>query len=239
MLEYEFPCCCWLLPNCMLYCPFRLHGRLVGSEQCRLDGYLGLVRWCLIRENIAALDQASVDAFYGRNGFGGDTERVKLLITLVDGNNFAVVAPRGLVLAGFTNCLLILNPHRYSFSKGVGWVFFGVHVLSLGQSDFLSQIWTVVLLIGSSWATAKGLGCNDYKIGHHISVKRVESNPSMPDKRMWLYVWMECEDHEEEYLANWCLLPRKSNTQCWQTFQESNELWESQVSTKSLPFAEV
>lgn len=193
-----------------------------------------VVRCRLVQENANALDRAVLDECYGRSDIDnshGDLEKVKLLISLADGRMVTMYAPRGLVLEGFTKRLTILRPHLYTCIKALGWFVFGVHVLSLGQAEFVSQIYSVSLLVLSTWATVKGLGCNEYSITDHISAKRIESSghrESRPDKRMWAYIKLECNDVEEEFLADWGLLPRKANTKWWRTFGDYKKDWKEQ-----------
>ncbi|KAK9773325.1 hypothetical protein SCAR479_10054 [Seiridium cardinale] len=191
-----------------------------------------LVRCCLVQENSNTLDKAVTDACYGRNGIPGDSEKVKLLISLADGRMVTMYAPRGLVLEGFTKRLKIIQPRRYSYTRAFGWFVFGVHVLSLGQAELLNQIYAVALLVLSTWATAKGLGYNECEITGRISTKRVENFPSHPDRRMWAYIRLECNKVEEESLADWGLLPRKANTKWWGAFNDAKEQWKGEGYSK-------
>ncbi|KAI1099465.1 hypothetical protein F4804DRAFT_321864 [Jackrogersella minutella] len=192
-----------------------------------------LVRCCLVQENVNALDKAVFDACYERSGIQGGSEKVKLLISLADSRMVTMYAPRGLVLEGFTKRLTILRPRLYSYTRALGWFVFGVHVLSLGQAEFLNQIYAIVLLVLSTWATAKGIGSDEYNITEHISAKRVEDFPLHPDRRKWAYIRLECNEVEEESLADWGLLPRKANTMWWEDFNECKEQWEFQECRKS------
>lgn len=121
--------CCVALAICM--------GDWWGLSNVVSMGVSVLVRWCLVRENINALDRASVNACYGRNGVGGDNERVKLLATLPGGIMVVMFAPRGLVVEGFIKRLSILNPHLYSFIKGVGWSSLAFMLFLWGSLTFL------------------------------------------------------------------------------------------------------
>ncbi|KAI1441572.1 hypothetical protein F5Y02DRAFT_399168 [Annulohypoxylon stygium] len=198
-----------------------------------------IVRCCLVQENVNGLDKAVLDACYEKGGIQGSSEKVKLLISLDDGRMVTMYAPRGLVLEGFTKRLTILQPRLYSYTRAFGWLVFGVHVISLGQAKLLNQIYAVVLLVLGTWATATGVGSNEYCITEHISAKRVENFPTRPDRRMWAYIRLDCDGVEEESLADWGLLPRKSNTKWWGNFKESKELWKSQEYKKSYDTAKV
>jgi hypothetical protein len=190
-----------------------------------------IVRYRLVQENVNALDRAVLDACYGRSDIDnshGDLEKVKLLITLADGRMVTMYAPRGLVLEGFTKRLRILRPRFYAYTKAFGWFVFGIHVLTLGQAEFVNQIYAVSLLVLSTWATAKGLGCNESIITDHISAEPVADDHPTADKRMWAYIKLNCSQVEEESLAYWGLLPRKANEKWWEIFKDSEKKWKEQ-----------
>lgn len=198
-----------------------------------------VVRCCLVQENVNALDRAVLNACYGRSGIQGDSETVKLLTALADGRMVTMYAPRGLVLEGFTKRLTILRPRLYTYTKALGWIVFGIHVISLGQAELLNQIYAVSVLSLSTWVTALGLGSSEYCITDHISTKRVENYPFHSDKRMWAYIRLECNDEEEESLADWGLLPRQVNTKWWGAFKESKEQWKHRGYRKAYDSAKV
>ncbi|KAB8291329.1 hypothetical protein EYC80_010011 [Monilinia laxa] len=185
-----------------------------------------LVRWYLVRENMEGLDQAVFKVCRGPSTHYFD-ERVKLLITLANGKLVTFYAPRGLVVAGFTKKPIPPHDRLYRFMRGVGWLNFGIHIIALGQSYLVSQIYTVVLLVLSTWATIQGLGCDEEEVANRLTAiaTKVDTSPSPPDRRLCAYVALEPTDSEEESLAEWGLLPRKANTKWWLEYREAKAKW--------------
>jgi len=186
-----------------------------------------LIRWCLVQENTDGLDLATVNACFGPKAAVLE-ERVKLLITLADGKMVTIYAPRGLVIEGFTKRITPPRRQLYMWAERAGWLFFGVHIISLGQSDLVSQLYTVLLLVLATWATVHGLGCNENEIGRHIEVEKVASFPEGSDRRQWAYVKLQPTETEEQSLTEWGLLPRKSNSAWWGEYKQSKEVWGDQ-----------
>ncbi|RFU27164.1 hypothetical protein B7463_g9189, partial [Scytalidium lignicola] len=180
------------------------------------------IRWYLVKENIEGLDQAALSVFYGSSNM---KEGVKLLITLSDGKMVTIYAPRGLIKEAFTKRICPPRRELYIWGKRFGWLFFGVHIITLGQSDLLSQLYTVTLLIISTWATVHGLGCNEMEIGNHISVENMTDFPEVPDRRQYAYVRLQPTENEEQALTDWGLLPRKMNSAWWDEYRQSKKIW--------------
>ena len=185
------------------------------------------IRWCLIQENTDGLDQTTVNACYGPSAQHLE-ERVKLLVTSSEGKMVTIYAPRGLVVRGFTRRISPPRHQLYLWAKRFGWLFFGVHIIALGQSDLVSQLCTVILLVVSTWATVQGLGSNESEIGNHIEIEAMKSFPEGPDRRLWAYVKLWPTETQEQSLIDWGLLPRKSNVAWWNKYQQSKDLWAKQ-----------
>ncbi|KAA8567076.1 hypothetical protein EYC84_010149 [Monilinia fructicola] len=98
---------------------------------------------------------------------------------------------------------------------------------ALGQSYLVSQIYTVVLLVLSTWATIHGLGCDEEEVANHLTATatKIDTSSSPPDRRLCAYVALEPTDSEEESLAEWGLLPRKANTKWWLEYSEAKAKW--------------
>jgi hypothetical protein len=198
-----------------------------------------LVRWYMVKENLQSLDEAATTACYGQKDISGDNNRVKLLIALADGRMVTMYAPRGLVTEGFTKKVKVHQPHLYSLAQYTGWLLFGIHIISLGQSALLSQIATVLLLVFCTWITVRGLGCEEYEIGNYITVQQFQNFPATPDRKLQAYVRLECNETEEDTLADWGLLPRKVNEKWWRTFRETQSKWRAERPTVTHSTAKV
>jgi len=179
-----------------------------------------LVRWTLVEENVDGLNIAAV-ATMGKKGM---RQRVKLLITLANGRIVTIYAPRGLVIAGFTKRIEPVRKAVYQWGKRAGWFFFGVHITTLGQSDLVSQLYTVFLLVLSTWATVHGVGSEEGSIGEWIENEEVEEYQSCEPRRRTAYAKLRCTPEEEDSLMLWGLLPHKSNKAWWEEYEACKAL---------------
>jgi hypothetical protein len=176
-----------------------------------------IVRWYLVRENIQGLDSSSQHTLASPKM----AQEVTLLITLPNGNMVTMYAPRGVVINCLTKKPEPLNPNFYRWVKRVGWLSFGIHVISLGQSNLISQICTVVLLVLSTWLTVHGFGCDENTLGDHTTIEIVDSLSKIGDRRMWAYARVQPTDAEEDSMCHWGLLPRRVNEAWWQEYAET------------------
>ena len=100
---------------------------------------------------------------------------------------------------------------------------FGAHVCVLGMSTLFTQIYTVVLLVFSTWFLVHDFGFDSGKkyenvtdpsqrntikipFGEHLEVEQ-ENPPANRDKRMLAYVAAGPDQRQEEMLRHWSLLP--------------------------------
>jgi len=108
----------------------------------------------------------------------------------------------------------------WNWGTRAGWLFFGIHIISLGQSDLVSQLYTVVLLVLSTWATVHGVGYAEGSIGDWIVNEKMSGYEGGEDRRQTAYVRLNCTLEQEESLMQWGLLPHKSNEGWWNEYEE-------------------
>lgn len=179
------------------------------------------VRWYLIREHNIGLNKSCGNASYTGNALRSTV--VKLLVTLDDGRMVTVFAPRGLVLSGFLKTPAPVHPLTYTWTRRAGWLFFGVHIIALGQCNLVTQILTVALLVASTWLVVRGFGCDESEIGDSIRVQKHQNDFTVADRRMWAYAKLQPTVEEEESLADWNLLPRKVNKAWWREYDNAKQ----------------
>lgn len=178
------------------------------------------VRWFLIRENNLGLNQACENACYTAQ----NSTRVKLLVSLDNGKMATIYAPRAVVQNGFLKAPVPVHQSLYTWTRRAGWLFFGVHVIALGQCNLVTQLLTVALLVSSTWLVVRGFGCNESEIAHSIRVQRIPSTCNKEtDRRMWAYAKLQPTAEEEDSLAVWNLLPRKVNTGWWKEYESAKQ----------------
>lgn len=173
-----------------------------------------IVRWYLVRENVHSLDRMSIHTSTSAKM----AQEVTLMITLPNGSMVTMYAPRGVVINCLTKKPEPENVNFYRWAKRVGWLAFGIHVIALGQSNLVSQICTVVLLVISTWLTVHGFGCDELILGAHTTIENIDAMSPIGDRRMWAYARVLPTEAEEDSMCHWGLLPRKVNETWWEEY---------------------
>lgn len=118
-----------------------------------------------------------------------------LLITLADGKMVTAKAPWSIVRTFTWELQLGSKAFFYHFVRWIGWTFSGAHILVLGMCTLFTQIYTVILLVLSTWLvvhdfdfdarrrvtkdSSSGVITFEISIGYHISV--IQGNPTKND----------------------------------------------------------
>lgn len=166
----------------------------------------------------------------------------KIFVTRQDGKMVTIYTPQT-VLGTFTREARLINSKAYSFAQAIGWTAFGAHICVLGMSTLFTQIYTVVLLVFSTWMLVHGFSSDlgrtlkvapvvDAKtgevteseiisipFGQHIIVEQI--NPPTEenmDRRMWGYLRADPSPEQERMLQHWSLLPFESNVRWYQEY---------------------
>ncbi|RDW87215.1 hypothetical protein BP5796_02909 [Coleophoma crateriformis] len=180
------------------------------------------VRWYLVQENNYGLDKSCEEACY-RSNTPQMTYRVKVLVTLDDGKMVTIYAPRGLVIGGFLRKPKPVNRKYYTWTRRLGWFFFGIHAIALGQCSLVTQLVTVAILVSSTWLVVRRYGCNEFNIGSSISIQQIPRMSEEVDRRLWAYAKLQPTPDEEESLLDWNLLPRKVNKSWWTEYEHTKQ----------------
>jgi hypothetical protein len=157
-------------------------------------------------------------------------EIVTMFVTRADGRMVTIYAPRN-ILSTFIKNTPLPSESAYRYTQWLGWTAFGAHIIVLGMSSLFTQVYTVVLLVLSTWAMCHGF---DYDTGRECSDKShqdstaselikipftsclsvEQENPPQSslsgeniDKRMMAYIRAEPTAKQEAMLKHWCLLP--------------------------------
>jgi len=170
-----------------------------------------VVRRIAVGQHRIALDKAT------ENAMNMSLDRVKTFWTLPDGRVVTIITPRGILIG----CLLTTpqppNPRLYYFSRILGWIGFGSHVITLGMATLFSQLLSVTLLLTATILVAKRIGDNEYRIGSNLEVERHDSEGR--DFRAAAYARLELTTKEEASMIAWNLFPHKSNESWWNKYQ--------------------
>lgn len=156
-------------------------------------------------------------------------DEVKLFVTRADGKMVTIYTPRS-ILETFTRDFELPSAEWYHFLRWVGWAAFGAHIIVLGMASLFTQIYTVILLVFSTWAL-----CHDFDIdtGRQLDeefetkdklpaeaitipftsrVVVTKENPDIEDRRMLAYVRAKPTDDQEDMLKHWSMMPRPGVT---------------------------
>ncbi|KAL2827278.1 hypothetical protein BJY01DRAFT_262076 [Aspergillus pseudoustus] len=97
-----------------------------------------------------------------------DDNNVTVLVITDDSKVVTICAPGHVVKAAFTTSPRIQRPAVYLACRAIGWIAFGVHVISIGMAALYTQICSVALIIIASVLTAYRVGSEDSRLAHTI-----------------------------------------------------------------------
>lgn len=166
---------------------------------------------CIVQvENRRAIDLAV------KNSEETSREEVKILVSLPNSKIVTIRTTRGIAI----DCLLttprVRNPKLYNATRALAWVFFGVHIISLGMACLFSQIIAIVLLISATVIAARQIGMDRGHIGHRMNLERFDD--SKHSFRAATYAQLKLSREEEESMVIWSLFPHRSNKKWWKKY---------------------
>ena len=183
-----------------------------------------IVRAYLVWENRRALDDAALDGEKKSKG----TE-AKFLVILADSTAIQMTAPSELIKRCFIEKPKVKNTDLYLYIRMLGWIGFGVHIISIGMSGLATQIITVFIMVVASVLTAFKYGCDENFVGrylyadirdaanitdrHWLSEKNREDDGL--EKRRDIYIELDLSRNEEISMLDWNLFPHRFNEQWW------------------------
>lgn len=178
-----------------------------------------------------------------------ETAPKELCVVRSDGKMVTIKVPEE-ILPTFTKSCKVTNEHLYNWVRRVGWVALGAHMCILGMCTLFTQIYTVVLLVLSTWALSTGF---DSDLQHKVlkagdeggfATREVEipfnkdwdvikadhpklepnaksiGEPRDWDRRKVAWARLRQDKNPDESLKRWNLLPHENNEVWWQEYQE-------------------
>lgn len=104
---------------------------------------------------------------------------------------------------------------KYNMVRWVAWISFGAHVITIGMSDLVSQLVTVVILVGSTFLILQKFGCgDDCRVGSRLRADISDfpgEDLATPGRRIDLYAALNFDKADEDTFQAWNLAPSKSN----------------------------
>ncbi|KAJ5192194.1 hypothetical protein N7449_008336 [Penicillium cf. viridicatum] len=135
---------------------------------------------------------------------------VKVFITLPSGKAVTIFGPRMIVVS----CLLAeaqpTQPQFYYLMRMASWAAFGAHAITLGMSDLFNQVLTVVILLLSTYLTARHAGGYREAIGTQFCLEVDMGDPGLPCGAA--YIRLDMSTTEENSMVHWSMMPQRSNS---------------------------
>ncbi|KAK5122204.1 hypothetical protein LTR85_004114 [Meristemomyces frigidus] len=210
---------------------------------------IAIITSIMVRVFLLSQRRRAVELAAARD-FKADQEEIKkLFVTRADGAMVTIYAPKT-VVGTFTRDSGVPDPDLYHFVRWIGWAAFGAHICILGMSSLFTQIYTVALLVISTWWL-----CSDllWDVGRKVEVrdgaadnwpsefitsqpfgsklKVVQENPVKTregrGRRLWAYVRAEPNEEQEAMLKHWTLLPFEYNKPWYGEYEDAKKQYAS------------
>jgi hypothetical protein len=171
-----------------------------------------------------------------------------LCVIRSDGKMVTCRAPAP-VLMTFTMDCEVKHKIFYKMARRLGWLALGVHMCILGMCTLFTQIYTVILLVLSTWALCSDF---DFDIGRRplppkVTDEYTEKNTAIPfnekwevvktdhpkkkrstdpkvpikwDRRQVAWARMGPSPKQEELMTRWNLLPYEDNKEWWGAYKK-------------------
>lgn len=175
-----------------------------------------LVRAYLTKQNRDALDDQAVT----HNGPDkNQCERATFLVFLNDGKLVTMYAPPNLIKNCFIDKPVPSNKRLYKMMRGIGWIGFAAHVITIGVSGLATQIVTVFLIVVPTVLTIFKIGCDDSVIGSRLKAE-ISTTGQVGERRQDTYLALDLSDAQETSMVAWSLMPHKDNDEWWEEYEE-------------------
>ncbi|KAJ9613916.1 hypothetical protein H2200_002052 [Cladophialophora chaetospira] len=152
----------------------------------------------------------------------------RCLLVFQDGRRAYLQVPALHWRACMTQTPPINQPAMYALMRAIGWLAFGMHVLSIGSSCFIIQVWTVVILLGATIATNCGFGRSRFRrketIGTALQATFDQLTLASTDQ-VDLYAAMQLDAQEERKMAEWGLFPPSVDIKWYSAYRKQKAFY--------------
>lgn len=183
-----------------------------------------IVRAYLTQQNRNTLDTKAV-IYKGPDQHG--CQRATFLVVLNDGKLVTMNAPPNLVKNCFIDKPMPLNRSLYTIMRGIGWIGFTAHVITIGLSALATQIVTVFLIVIPTVITIFKVGCDDSEIGARLKAE-ISTTGQSGERRQDSYLALGLSDAEETSMLAWSLVPHKDNGEWWEEYNDKKRRQQQQ-----------
>ncbi|KAI8935181.1 hypothetical protein NX059_007774 [Plenodomus lindquistii] len=143
-------------------------------------------------------------------------QQVKVFVTLPNGKAISLHTTRGIVIECLLTTPVPPHPRLYDVTRSVGWIAFGIHVVSLGMACLVTQLLVVALLTSSTIVACRQIGSDREHVGGCMMIKRADSHVPF---RAAAYARLELTPAQEQSMVLWNLFPHRSNKVWWNKYK--------------------
>jgi hypothetical protein len=116
----------------------------------------------------------------------------------------------------------------YQAVRVIAWAAFGAHVITIGMSNLVSQIVTVLIIVLPTVLLAYGFGCDYTRVGSRLraTITDFPHKKETEEKRADMYAFLDLNDSQDNSLEQWNLAPhREGNPKWWDDYKERKALY--------------
>ncbi|KAK5029536.1 hypothetical protein LTS07_005998 [Exophiala sideris] len=114
----------------------------------------------------------------------------------------------------------------YTIVRWIAWIAFGAHVVTIGMSDLVSQLITVVIIVVPTFLIVSGFGCKDNHVGTRLRARIFNIPPEGEQvRRADVYAFLKLTSGEEGSLEKWNLAPHRPNTEFWEAYERKKKVF--------------
>jgi len=134
-----------------------------------------------------------------------------------------------------------LQIRMYRVFRGVGWLAFGAHVITIGMSTLVSQIVTVVIIVLPTILMVMGFGSDDLRVGSRLQAN-IFDFPHVSEaaqRRLDMYSFLNLSKDQEDSLRRWGLAPHETNTTWWDEYENRKKRYNEDENGHSKPLIDI
>jgi hypothetical protein len=181
-----------------------------------------------------------------------DIPRKRMCIIRSDGKMVTCILPKSVLLT-FVNQDPVGRPKFYHGARWICWLALGVHMCILGMCSLFTQIYTVLLLVLSTWwftsdffwdigrerlrPTGDETSAFNIPFNEDWQVKQVnyakKDAPGSKDRRLYAWARLLLNKKDEDAMFRWNLFPIKDQSvEWWAEYQQAKESFQNSKNGK-------
>ena len=129
----------------------------------------------------------------------------------------------------------------YQLVRAVAWFAFGAHVVTIGMSCLVSQLFTVVIIVLPTVLMTYGVGSSTNRVGSRLkaTVSDLPHKDPSEEKRSDMYAFLNLSDDQDKSLRKWSMTPQKGEVSWWADYAKRKELYNKDMHDGKSPLIEI